>query len=55
MLKSIPGVSLIISRTMPLDIDTSYRFDSRQQFCPYARLFAPPQEIGRQIGRRRLP
>ena len=41
VLQSIPGVGLIISLTVLLEIDTIERFDSRQQFCSYARLIAP--------------
>jgi transposase len=46
ILQSIPGVGLIISLTVLLEIDTIDRFDSRQQFCSYARLIAPPLESG---------
>ena len=31
---------------MLLETDTIYRFDTRQQFCSYARLLTPPQESG---------
>jgi transposase len=51
VLQSIPGVGLIISLTVLLEIDTVERFDSRQQFCSYARLIAPPQEsAGKKVG-----
>jgi transposase len=51
VLQSIPGVGLIISLTVLLEIDTIDRFDSRQQFCSYARLIAPPQEsAGKKVG-----
>lgn len=46
LLQSIPGVGPIIALTVLLEIDTVERFDSRQQFCSYARLIAPPQESG---------
>jgi transposase len=46
ILQSIPGVGLVISLTVLLEIDTIDRFDSRQQFCSYARLIAPPLESG---------
>jgi transposase len=35
--------------TVLLEIDTIDRFDSRQQFCSYARLIAPPQESAGKI------
>jgi transposase len=51
VLQSIPGVGLIISLTVLLEIDTIERFDTRQQFCSYARLIAPPQEsAGKKVG-----
>jgi transposase len=51
VLQSIPGVGLIISLTVLLEIDTIDRFDTRQQFCSYARLIAPPQEsAGKKVG-----
>lgn len=51
VLQSIPGVGLIISLTVLLEIDTIARFDTRQQFCSYARLIAPPQEsAGKKVG-----
>jgi transposase len=37
-LQSTPGVGAILSLTILLEIDTIDRFDSRQQFCSYARL-----------------
>jgi transposase len=36
-LQTIPGVGRIISLTVLLEIDTVTRFESRQQFCSYAR------------------
>ena len=44
VLQSIPGVGLVISLTVVLEIDAVGRFDTRQQFCSYARLIAPPLE-----------
>jgi transposase len=38
VLQSTPGVGLVLSSTILLEIDTIARFDSRQQFCSYARL-----------------
>jgi transposase len=38
VLQSTPGVGLVLSRTILLEIDTIDRFDTRQQFCSYARL-----------------
>jgi transposase len=48
-LKTIPGVGPIISMTILLEIDTVERFDSRQQFCSYARLITPKQESAGKI------
>jgi len=51
VLQSIPGVGLIISLTVLLEINTIDRFDTRQQFCSYARLIAPPLEsAGKKVG-----
>jgi transposase len=51
ILQSIPGVGLILSLTILLEIDTIRRFDNRQQFCSYARLIAPPLEsAGKKVG-----
>lgn len=51
VLQSIPGVGLILSLTVLLEIDTVQRFQTRQQFCSYARLIAPPQEsAGKKVG-----
>ena len=51
VLQSIPGVGLIISLTVLLEINAVERFDSRQQFCSYARLIAPPLEsAGKKVG-----
>ena len=38
VLQSTPGVGPILSLTILLEIDTIARFDTRQQFCSYARL-----------------
>src|SRR5436309_8022868 len=38
VLQSTPGVGLVLSLTILLEIDTVARFDTRQQFCSYARL-----------------
>jgi transposase len=48
-LQTIPGVGPIISMTILLEIDTVTRFESRQQFCSYARLITPRQESGGKI------
>jgi transposase len=37
-LQSTPGVGKVLSLTILLEIDTVHRFDTRQQFCSYARL-----------------
>jgi transposase len=51
ILQSIPGVGPIIATTVLLEIDTVTRFDTRQQFCSYARLLTPPQEsAGKKVG-----
>jgi transposase len=51
ILQSIPGVGPIIATTVLLEIDTVSRFDTRQQFCSYARLLTPPQEsAGKKVG-----
>jgi transposase len=38
VLQTAPGVGLVLSLTILLEIDTIGRFDTRQQFCSYARL-----------------
>ncbi|HEX7200925.1 MAG TPA: IS110 family transposase, partial [Dongiaceae bacterium] len=38
VLQSTPGVGQVLSLTILLEIDTIGRFDTRQQFCSYARL-----------------
>src|SRR6516162_4088502 len=45
-LQSTPGVGIVIALTILLEIDTIARFDSRQQFCSYARLCGARQESG---------
>ncbi len=45
-LQSTPGVGVVIALTILLEIDTIERFDSRQQFCSYARLCGARQESG---------
>lgn len=49
VLQTIPGVGPIISLTILLEIDTVARFDTRQQFCSYARLITPKQESGGKV------
>jgi transposase len=49
VLQTIPGVGRIISLTILLEIDTVERFESRQQFCSYARLITPRQESAGKI------
>jgi len=49
VLHTIPGVGRIISLTILLEIDTITRFESRQQFCSYARLITPKQESGGKV------
>jgi transposase len=48
-LQTIPGVGRILSLTILLEIDTVTRFDTRQQFCSYARLITPKQESGGKV------
>src|SRR5262245_31113302 len=51
VLQSTPGVGPVLSLTILLEIDTIGRFDTRQQFCSYARLTGAVQESGgRQVG-----
>src|SRR5262249_58284014 len=38
VVQSTPGVGPVLSLTILLEIDTIDRFDTRQQFCSYARL-----------------
>jgi len=44
VLQTTPGVGPILSLTILLEIDTIERFDTRQQFCSYARLCGAVQE-----------
>jgi transposase len=51
VLQSTPGVGPVLSLTILLEIDTIDRFDSRQQFCSYARLCGARQEsAGQRVG-----
>jgi transposase len=51
VLQSTPGVGLVLSLTILLEIDTIDRFDTRQQFCSYARLCGAVQEsAGKRVG-----
>jgi transposase len=51
VLQSTPGVGPVLSLTILLEIDTIDRFDSRQQFCSYARLCGAVQEsAGKRTG-----
>jgi transposase len=51
VLQSTPGVGAVLSLTILLEIDTISRFDSRQQFCSYARLTGAVQESdGQRVG-----
>src|SRR5262249_6476246 len=51
VLQSIPGVGRIISMTILLEIDTISRFESRQQFCRYARLINRKEQwAGMNVG-----
>ncbi|HET8648218.1 MAG TPA: IS110 family transposase, partial [Vicinamibacteria bacterium] len=51
VLQSTPGVGLVLSLTILLEVDTIDRFDTRQQFCSYARLCGAVQESdGKRVG-----
>jgi transposase len=51
VLQSTPGVGPVLSLTILLEIDTIERFDTRQQFCSYARLCGAVQESdGKRVG-----
>jgi transposase len=51
VLQSAPGVGPVIALTILLEIDTIGRFDTRQQFCSYARLCgAVPESAGQRTG-----
>ncbi|HZY88644.1 MAG TPA: IS110 family transposase, partial [Gemmataceae bacterium] len=43
VLQTAPGVGAVLSLTILLEIDTVGRFESRQQFCSYARLCGAAQ------------
>jgi transposase len=48
VLQTTPGVGPVLSLTILLEIDTIDRFDTRQQFCSYARLCGAAQESAGQ-------
>ena len=48
VLQTTPGVGAVLSLTILLAIDTIGRFDTRQQFCSYARLCGAVQESAGQ-------
>ena len=51
VLQTTPGVGPILSLTILLEIDAIERFDTRQQFCSYARLCGAVQEsAGKRVG-----
>lgn len=51
VLQSTPGVGLVLSLTILLEIDMINRFATRQQFCSYARLCGAVQEsAGHRVG-----
>jgi transposase len=51
VLQSTPGVGSVLSLTILLEIDAIARFDTRQQFCSYARLCGAVQEsAGQRVG-----
>jgi transposase len=51
VLQTTPGVGLVLSLTILLEVDTIGRFDTRQQFCSYARLCGAAQEsAGKRAG-----
>ena len=51
VLQSTPGVGAVLSLTILLEIDAVERFDTRQQFCSYARLCGAVQEsAGKRTG-----
>jgi len=51
VLQSTPGVGVVLSLTILLEIDTVGRFDTRQPFCSYARLCGAVQEsAGKRAG-----
>jgi transposase len=51
VLQTAPGVGAVLSLTILLEIDRIDRFDTRQQFCSYARLCGAVQEsAGKRVG-----
>src|SRR5262249_43345927 len=48
VVQSTPGVGAVLSLTLLLEIDTIGRFQTRQQFCSYARLCGAVQESAGQ-------
>jgi transposase len=51
VLQTTPGVGAVLSLTVLLEIDAIERFDTRQQFCSYARLCGAVQEsAGKRVG-----
>src|SRR5262249_51014387 len=48
VLQTTPGVGAVLSLTILLEIDTLGRFQTRQQFCSYARLCGAVQESAGQ-------
>jgi transposase len=51
VLRTTPGVGSVLSLTILLEIDAIDRFDTRQQFCSYARLCGAVQEsAGKRVG-----
>ncbi len=51
VLQTTPGVGAVLSLTILLEIDAIDRFDTRQQFCSYARLCGAVQEsAGKRTG-----
>src|SRR5262245_5212728 len=51
VLQTTPGVGAVLSLTILLEIDTIACFDTRQQFCSYARLCGAVQEsAGKRVG-----
>src|SRR5262249_33813925 len=51
VLQTTPGVGLVLSLTILLEIDTTDRFATRQPFCSYARLCGAVQgSAGQRVG-----
>ena len=48
VLQTTPGVGAVLSLTILLEIDSIDRFETRQQFCSYARLCGAVQESAGQ-------